>query len=297
MELLDDRLISFFAKKFRVNTEFVRGILNQPIDEFYTVGYYLYVNYPWHEISHSMIENLFLQWIEPNKKAVLDVGCGPGFYTDLCLRVAKEYIGIDSSASAIQLARKIHSAKSRVQFKVLAVQEMESLDDNSIDVIFCSEVIEHIPDLQPVVNEFHRVLKKNGKIFLTTTTFYYYLAHVLILFGYKDIVRRRDSRKFLRRIRLYLDGFNSSENRTKFMKEGLDRDDHVHAFTYAQLKKLFPKDSFTIEKYTYFNCKGLLPGKIFLPVNWILKNILRKSRIYGPNIALLLSKHCRRHKN
>lgn len=39
--------------------------------------------------------------------------------------------------------------------------------DESFDVIICTEVFEHIPDPVLVLNEFHRLLKKGGKLILT----------------------------------------------------------------------------------------------------------------------------------
>lgn len=40
-------------------------------------------------------------------------------------------------------------------------------DDASFDVILCSEVLEHLPDPQKALAEFHRLLKPDGKLVLT----------------------------------------------------------------------------------------------------------------------------------
>jgi hypothetical protein len=74
------------------------------------------------------------------------------------------------------------------------------------------------------------------------------------------------------------------------MKEGLDRDDHVHAFTLSQLKEISRDTGFSIIRYDYFNCKDVFqwPGRLFMPLNWTLKRLFRTSKIYGPNIAVLL---------
>lgn len=39
--------------------------------------------------------------------------------------------------------------------------------DNSYDVIICTQVLEHIEEPQKAINDFYRVLKPNGKLFLT----------------------------------------------------------------------------------------------------------------------------------
>ena len=41
-------------------------------------------------------------------------------------------------------------------------------DQNHFDIIFIFEVLEHLPNPQNAIDEIHRVLKKSGKIFLST---------------------------------------------------------------------------------------------------------------------------------
>tara|TARA_B110000003_G_C16609706_1_gene518906 strand:- start:623 stop:1498 length:876 start_codon:yes stop_codon:yes gene_type:complete len=54
--------------------------------------------------------------------------------------------------------------KSKFKNAILGDASSISLDDNSVEVIFCSHVIEHIPQIKivDVFNEFNRVLKPGG---------------------------------------------------------------------------------------------------------------------------------------
>jgi len=217
----------------------------------------------------------------------VDIGCGPGFRAQLILERADKYLGLDISRSAIELARRLYKNNPKMAFSLSDASKIE-IEDKSVDLIFCSELIEHIKDNISVFKEFHRILKPTGRIFITTTTFYYYLAHVLILFGYQDICKKLDLPLFFRRLNLYFKGFKGAEERALFMKEGLGRTDHLHAFTYPELKEIFDKTGFKILRYDYFNCKDIFPTKIFFPLNWALKKLFRISKIYGPNIALAL---------
>ena len=66
------------------------------------------------------------------------------------------------------------------------------MEEDSVDLIFCTEVIEHIDNNIQLFENFHRFLKKTVKIFLTTTTFYYYIGHLLTSYLYRDILRKKD---------------------------------------------------------------------------------------------------------
>ena len=41
------------------------------------------------------------------------------------------------------------------------------VSDDSFDVIICTEVLEHVPEPIKVIKEFSRILRKNGKMFIT----------------------------------------------------------------------------------------------------------------------------------
>jgi ubiquinone/menaquinone biosynthesis C-methylase UbiE len=62
-----------------------------------------------------------------------------------------------------------------------------ALDDKSIDIIFTSEVLEHVYNLTQVMNEFHRVLKDNGVIVMSTPNFNHFKVKINhLLFGKID---------------------------------------------------------------------------------------------------------------
>lgn len=84
---------------------------------------------------------------------VLDAGAGRGAYRDLLLNHADEYVGMDvgsSSATAV-------------------VGDAQSLpfSDASFDTVFCSQVLEHVPEPWLALNEFRRVLKPGGALILS----------------------------------------------------------------------------------------------------------------------------------
>lgn len=48
------------------------------------------------------------------------------------------------------------------------IGNIETLPSDSFDYILCTQVLEHLEDPNLAFKNFHRILKKNGKVFLTT---------------------------------------------------------------------------------------------------------------------------------
>lgn len=91
--------------------------------------------------------------------AVLDLGCGPGSLTDKLLSIPNVRLtGVDISAAMIRRARQRFP---QVQF---SVDDAEALpfEDNSLEAVFCSGVLHHLPSLQMALSEIRRVLKPGG---------------------------------------------------------------------------------------------------------------------------------------
>lgn len=64
------------------------------------------------------------------------------------------------------------------------------LADESVDLAFCAEGIEHIPDQMHLLREFNRVLKPGGELLLTTPSISHLRARVSGLFLESDYWRR-----------------------------------------------------------------------------------------------------------
>jgi SAM-dependent methyltransferase len=90
--------------------------------------------------------------------SVLDMGCGQGSFTDYAIRMGLFSKGYDFSKYAIETAH--HNAKGHI-FQA-DVCDGISEDDNSFDLIFCSDMVEHIKKSKEpiVIKEFYRVTKK-----------------------------------------------------------------------------------------------------------------------------------------
>jgi SAM-dependent methyltransferase len=100
---------------------------------------------------------------------VLDFGCYDGYIVRRLRGLAKIHgVGIDISPSAMALAKQ--AAKNEgldgLEFVVTDGANLP-FPDGSFDVVVCSEILEHVPDLDAVLAEIARVLVKGGRLYAT----------------------------------------------------------------------------------------------------------------------------------
>lgn len=104
---------------------------------------------------------------EPLK--VLDVGCNAGTFSMLWAEQGHDVIGVDINERLIELAKeRAAAAGARVDFRVGSATDLP-IESESVDVCLSPELLEHVAEWESCLDEFARVLKPNGTLFLTTT--------------------------------------------------------------------------------------------------------------------------------
>jgi len=93
----------------------------------------------------------------------LDAACGTGRFAEFLARRGHQVVGVDSSPDMLAYARW------RVPEGTFHVAELDQLPlpDDSVDVIVCALALVHVPDLQPVLAEFARVLRLGGDLVIS----------------------------------------------------------------------------------------------------------------------------------
>jgi len=108
-------------------------------------------------------------YLSEHTESILDVGCNVGLALKLASELGiKKLYGIDINALAIEQARENLKGIDQVELYHDSADKLP-FADKSVDVVTCTEVIEHIPfDLRPhLIAEIHRVLADNGKLIIT----------------------------------------------------------------------------------------------------------------------------------
>ena len=110
----------------------------------------------WERLAKEII---WQQIGELKGESILDFGSGTGITAD--------HLAADNQVTAIEpsedmLAQQVN--KNGYRQIVGSTDELKKLPSDSFDYIFCHNVLEYADDREIIVNEFHRLLKKNGKL-------------------------------------------------------------------------------------------------------------------------------------
>jgi 2-polyprenyl-3-methyl-5-hydroxy-6-metoxy-1,4-benzoquinol methylase len=98
---------------------------------------------------------------------VADIAAGTGYGSELLARRgAAEVIGVDIAEDAVAYARRRHGSE-RVRF-LRASGDSTGLETESLDAIVSFETLEHVPDDNALLAEFHRILRPGGLLICST---------------------------------------------------------------------------------------------------------------------------------
>ena len=99
---------------------------------------------------------------------VLDAGTGTGRYALKLAWPGIHVTAIDNSPEMIAIAREKASRSGlEIDFHQVSLESPLPLNDEAFDLVLCSLVLTHIPNLANVVKEFHRVCSEGGHILIT----------------------------------------------------------------------------------------------------------------------------------
>lgn len=113
------------------------------------------------ELGHLLQEGFL-----PTEGKLLDLGCGDGWILSMLrarLGATWKITGIDPDAREVELARQtgIYSELSATTGDKLPCES------GTQDIVFSNSVLEHIPDVKPVLADASRVLRQDGRFVIT----------------------------------------------------------------------------------------------------------------------------------
>lgn len=124
----------------------------------------------------------------PKYKSILDVGCGNGKNMKYMIDSGHSKVyGIDATKNFVSICR--HNNLNVIEGNIINMP----FDNNSFDNIICIAVLHHLTSEElriKAINEMIRVVKKGGKIMITTSSFenQFYKSPVKILDNEQNVL-------------------------------------------------------------------------------------------------------------
>ena len=186
-------------------------------------------------------------------KYVLDAGCGPGKYAEELFERKAKVIGFDASPKMVALAKERNGRPDSFFVHDLH-KPLNMFDDERFDQVLSALAMHYIEDWNPVVQEFHRVLKKGGSVvvsiehpFFEYTYFkskkYFQVENVQAIWrGFGGRVKVPSYRRSL------------MECLKPFTDNGFFIDELVEPLPIAEFEKANPKHYKELQKFPAFMC-------------------------------------------
>lgn len=149
-------------------------------------------------------------------RTALDIGCREGNQTRWLRQRGYEVTSIDVE-------------KAFEDCQVVNVNAGLPFDDDTFDMIWCSEVLEHLEDPAASLAEMRRVTRPGGDIILTTPNSYAALFRAIAVVG--------------------------------LTPEKIQREDHIHFFDEADIRRLLP-DAKIYGYFPYIGVKKTITSRV-----------------------------------
>ena len=118
---------------------------------------------------------------------VLDLGCGAGRFVAALRDAGADPVGVEIAEGALARAREVAPG---ADLRLLEADGSIPLAHGSVDLVWCSEVLEHVADGAQALQEARRVLRPGGRL-LVTVPYHGRVQAALIALGRFDAPRVR----------------------------------------------------------------------------------------------------------
>jgi SAM-dependent methyltransferase len=106
---------------------------------------------------------LLLREARPGER-VLDLGCGAGRFVAALRDAGADPVGVELAEAALERARRNVPG---ADLRLVAPDGSLPLGHGEVDLAWCSEVLEHVPDTVALLTELRRVLRPGGRLLVT----------------------------------------------------------------------------------------------------------------------------------
>lgn len=155
----------------------------------------LYFSEMFWKIHHNFTNFFLKEFVSQEKKIgnVLEIPSGTAFFLSEFLRNNPDWngIGIDLAAVSIDISRQILRANGipDIRYQIVQKDFFEYETEKRFDRIICGEFLEHLENPLTILQKFNKILKSEGKLFLTVAVWAAGIDHIY-LYSHPEEVRQ-----------------------------------------------------------------------------------------------------------
>ncbi len=127
--------------------------------------------------SRALWERRFHELLDGRDcQKVLDIGCGPGFFSVLLAQMGYQVTAVDYTENMLAEAQENAAAYHVcVDFQRMDAQALD-FEDEKFDLVISRNVLWNLEDPRRAYREWLRVLKKGGRLINCDGNYYYYVT-------------------------------------------------------------------------------------------------------------------------
>lgn len=114
--------------------------------------------------------------LKPGER-LLDLACGPGYFSYAMAQTGAKVTGVDLSTSLIEAAKSRLEGALNPTFNVAPAHKLGFIKNGTIDTISCVLAIQNIENMKDVFAECRRVLSPKGRLLLVLNHPAYRITH------------------------------------------------------------------------------------------------------------------------
>ncbi|MEX0616157.1 MAG: bifunctional 2-polyprenyl-6-hydroxyphenol methylase/3-demethylubiquinol 3-O-methyltransferase UbiG, partial [Methylophaga sp.] len=100
---------------------------------------------------------------------IVDVGCGGGILTESLALSGADATGVDMGELPLEIAR-LHALEAglKINYQQTTAEAMAANHPDEFDAVTCMEMLEHVPDPQPIITACAQMVKPGGDVYFST---------------------------------------------------------------------------------------------------------------------------------
>jgi ubiquinone/menaquinone biosynthesis C-methylase UbiE len=196
---------------------------------------YTAIDRPYYYPHVRRFKSICQQVLSSRPRSILDVGCGDGAYGIFFGSRSISYVGADIALINLKRLKQWATERKLDIPMVLCDAQYLPFQNDTFDVVLCSEVIEHMLELDLALSELNRASKKT--IIISTPCMGFPLLNDL----FTHFVKKENAR-----VRFEIDSAGTYQGLSKLLRETTSL--HIRIFTLPLLREIFKENNLNMVK-------------------------------------------------